>query len=1733
MRRRADDVGIVLSGSTGSGKSTTHHHLLSQLLHLSAQSRREAKLRRYILSAQTIIDAFSTAATPDNANASHLHQFQTLYFNERGRILGLHTAVYLLDKQRVTATTTSTNSEGGGSGGANYSIFYQLLAGTTAQEKAALHINYTADHFAYLKDPQGHQHRNALAWTTSLAARDEVAFADFKAALKTCGFKAKTIAQICQLLGAILHLGNIQFVGNNQSCKIKNKDTLSLVAAALGVATTKLEATLTHKLKLLGKEFCTAFLTADAATVQRDALARSLYTILVLWIVDVLNQHYPTTSDQCISILDPANGISNHQQQRTAGFIDLCSHFCAERIHQFIITKPHLLDAPPPITSSLSVYLGNQGLVSLLDRESERLEAYALDATDANFLSLLLKKQQPRVVSKRPQTFAIQHFTGPVEYKADGLLESNLDALSPDFILLFRYSCTNTFLRELFESSVLVTEMHPRDERTIIKAQLPARPKHGQWRPTDPVDESSASNGKMMMTVLDQTVHSMDRLIDRLKTMQLFEVLHIRPNDQQKPDLFDPTVVQSQLVAHKMADRAKLDPMYSYEFADFLNRYHYLLSMLPFDDESQEDERAKIIKLIHVMQWTSIQVDLGKTCIWIAFDVWRDLENHLRALEKEQRIPAAAAAAAAEHEATEGSDPDQNPFGDDHDCGASDMYTTDNDFYDDRTEVGDQYGGDSMGKHSTSQWGEDDDMDGYMDLYGPNMDMSKMVEDYCVQQEELIEEVPITPIRQWWARFVWFCTWWIPSVALRYIGKMDRQDVRMAWREKVTLCILIFTLSASIVFVIVGLGEVICPGTKDLYTAQDVQNHQTIDDYWISVRGKVYEMTDFVANTHGSNAYVATKSTLEPLAGRDLSYTFPPPLTQACQGLVTDDSITITPNETIVLGPFVHYSGNQQSEKSMARMRDPDWLKRYFDPVMGPNKHGDLVISKKQLEGDFQSWGRLALAMNGKIYDLTDYMATAHKYPRDAVGVPNYHFLNEAVELMFTKYAGTDATEMWEQFSWKMTEEERAQNLACLDNAFHVARLDYRDSLRCTFVNYLLLSFAVVTSLVILVKFLAALQFGGAPTPEEQDKFVICQVPCYTEDEESLRKTIDSLTTMDYDDKRKLLFLIADGMIIGSGNDKPTPMILLDILGHDDKEDPEPVMFKSVGEGSKQLNYGKVYSGLYMHEGHCVPYVVVIKVGKSTERNKPGNRGKRDSQIICMDFLRKVHFDSEMTPLELSIYHNIRNVIGVDPALYEYILMVDSDTEVYPDALTRLVSCMLHDSRIIGLCGETELCNEDCSWTTRIQVYEYYISHHLVKAFESLFGSVTCLPGCFCMYRVRTASKRQPLIVSPAIIHGYSDNQVDTLHKKNLLHLGEDRYLTTLMMKNFPEYKMMFTPYARCRTVAPDRWQVLLSQRRRWINSTIHNLLELILLPELCGFCCLSMRFVVMIDLIGTITLPASVIYLAYLIYVVAANTGPIPVIALGMLAGAYGLQALIFIIKRQWQHIGWMVIYLMAIPVFSFLIPIYAFWHFDDFSWGNTRVVVGDKKKQIIVTEDEKFDDKMIPLKKWEQHEREMLETRSIESDETRLTNYTYDSRPASASYRQEEGADGNEEHLPRLTTGLSERRLSQFSVDLSAVLQQPQQQRHRNKQQEDSGSVAGSKSGSDGDDDDTETKVILPEDDEIERELRRILAGANLMTLTKKQVRNQLSQRFGVDLTIKKGFINSAIERILENEM
>lgn len=87
-----------------------------------------------------------------------------------------------------------------------------------------------------------------------------------------------------------------------------------------------------------------------------------------------------------------------------------------------------------------------------------------------------------------------------------------------------------------------------------------------------------------------------------------------------------------------------------------------------------------------------------------------------------------------------------------------------------------------------------------------------------------------------------------------------------------------------------------------------------------------------------------------------------------------------------------------------------------------------------------------------------------------------------------------------------------------------------------------------------------------------------------------------------------------------------------------------------------------------------------------------------------------------------------------------------------------------------------------------------------------------------------------------------------------------------------------------------------------------------------------------------------------YLIVEVVTKQETLPIISLIMIGAVYGLQALVFVLRRKWDMVGWMVFYILAIPIFSFMLPLYSFWRMDDFSWGATRVVLGESGKKIIV---------------------------------------------------------------------------------------------------------------------------------------------------------------------------------------
>lgn len=1046
-----------------------------------------------------------------------------------------------------------------------------------------------------------------------------------------------------------------------------------------------------------------------------------------------------------------------------------------------------------------------------------------------------------------------------------------------------------------------------------------------------------------------------------------------------------------------------------------------------------------------------------------------------------------------------------------------------------------------------------------------------------VKQVEEPPKKPTTTARKRWKCCTWMLTWYIPPFCLSLCGGMKRKDVQMAWREKVALCIIIFFFCCVVLFIIAGLNWVVCP-PQHVLTLGEIGDFKTLQKPQVALNGRFFQVSDIIT-THVQRLYISSYAPFtdpdEGVLGSDVSSMFPQRFSDVC---------ALTPAPPVGWAAFASISGRYRFVHNRTG--------RPYVRSLLPLAKGWVGWKWSDIRAmaTTQKVAKFVTVIYDNVYDFTQFPAIQ--------GQDNNGFLGADMISLIQNNMGKDATNSFISIRNSLGATKGRQLLDCINNLFYIGKIDHRSDFGCVFTNVIMLVASIIIVAIIGIKFLAALRFAPARDPEEHDKFVICQIPCYTEGPDSLSRTLESLAAMKYDDKRKLLLVICDGMIVGSGNDRPTPRIALDILGMDPSVDPEALMFHSIGDGNKQLNMGKIYSGLYNTQGHTVPYIVLVKVGKQSETSRPGNRGKRDSQMILMKFLSKVHFNQEMNPLELELYHHMKNVIGVNPSFYEYVLMVDADTEVMPESLNRMVSCMIHDSKIMGLCGETLLLNEKDSFITMIQVYEYFISHHMAKAFESFFGSVTCLPGCFCMYRVRSPVKNVPLLIAPPVITDYSENDVRTLHMKNLLSLGEDRYLTTLMLKHFPDGKMCFTADAQCKTNAPDRWGILLSQRRRWINSTVHNLAELLFLNNMCGCCCFSMRFIVFMDLFGTVVAPATLLYIGYLVYQIGWGDFTFPLISIILIAAIYGFQVIIFILKRQWQHIGWMIVYLLATPIYSFYLPIYSFWHFDDFSWGNTRLVADSKGQGKFMADTEPFDIKSIPLKKWTDYEQEIWEEVSVttstyrpptgqaaynQSDDAisvyssasnrqapQVRNSGYYSQPpqsyagsmvGSTTYQQPHSVPVNDtasvysqrsrasshasrprsvasnfhgqpqmHQHPQVLQQFGGQQMAHASVNYPYVNQHPMQMQQygavpltrpvsyisvNGSQQTLGGEVAPMVSG--------------PSDAEIQAQIAQILASANLMTITKKQIRDQLSVFFRTDMTYKKDFISVVIDSML----
>ncbi|KAK9761572.1 hypothetical protein K7432_013437 [Basidiobolus ranarum] len=557
---------------------------------------------------------------------------------------------------------------------------------------------------------------------------------------------------------------------------------------------------------------------------------------------------------------------------------------------------------------------------------------------------------------------------------------------------------------------------------------------------------------------------------------------------------------------------------------------------------------------------------------------------------------------------------------------------------------------------------------------------------------------------------------------------------------------------------------------------------------------------------------------------------------------------------------------------------------------------------------------------------------------------------------------------------------------------------------------------------------------------ERPKKLLALHIPCYSESKEVILKTINSVVQSDYDDDSKLLFVVADGNVTGSGNDKSTPRILIEDVFKCEIE-PRSLIYQSVGHGDQSLNKACVYTGYYSPENESerrVKYLLVVKVGLENEKEaaKPGNRSKRDSQLIVYNFFREANgfFLDEMlqeiatedenplqdmmsdlnqsgssfnvgiaetsarfqgmslwgaapgngysvasyysgtdsmpgTPLGQSsldvtkpggqrrrrkirfscpmfaeMYSSLKK-IGCDAKSVEYVLVADADTFIRPNGLDILVHTLEKDQNLSGVCGETKVENRTQSYITMIQVFEYFLTHCLLKSFESFYANVLVLSGCFTIYRLKRHVKDpitqkeeiKPAVLDPRIMRDYMA-EPKLMREHNLLTIGEDRYLCTLVIRYLTDMRTRYIPSAVCTTTVPDKLSILLCQRRRWTNSLIHNHFDLFVNPP--AFPTRRMRWSMKLVMVSELWSASAIPFFLPLGCCIAiwGLWTHLTWLSLAFTLVLFCLPGLIALMAGRKTQACWWLMFIAGLPLWAVVIPLYSLWKMDDFSWGSTR---------------------------------------------------------------------------------------------------------------------------------------------------------------------------------------------------
>ncbi|XP_076928995.1 myosin-6-like, partial [Bidens hawaiensis] len=417
-----------------------------------------------------------------------------------------------------------------------------------------------------------------------------------RTAMDVVGITSNEQEAIFRIVAAILHLGNIEFIKDKEPDSSKPKDDqsnfhLKTAAELLMCDEAALQDSFCKRVIVTRDESIKKSLDPLAAALNRDALAKIVYTRLFDWIVGRINESIgqDPESKSLIGVLD----IYGFESFKTNSFEQFCINLTNEKLQQHFNQHVFKMEqeeyTKEEIDWSYIEFVDNQDILDLIEKKPGGILALLDEAcmfprsTHETFAEKLFQTFKDHKRFSKPKlsnsAFNIDHYAGEVTYQTEFFLDKNKDyVVAEQQALLNASKCS--FVSNLFP---------PPQEET-----------------------SKASKFTSLGTRFKQQLQA---LLETLSHTEPHYIRCVKPNNLLKPSIFENQNILQQLRCGGVMEAIRIS-MAGFPtrkpFKEFISRFKIFAP----DEVKKSDDEIKISRML--LEKANLQgYQIGKTKVFL------------------------------------------------------------------------------------------------------------------------------------------------------------------------------------------------------------------------------------------------------------------------------------------------------------------------------------------------------------------------------------------------------------------------------------------------------------------------------------------------------------------------------------------------------------------------------------------------------------------------------------------------------------------------------------------------------------------------------------------------------------------------------------------------------------------------------------------------------------------------------------------------------------------------------------------------------------------------------------------------------------------------------------------------------------------------------------------------------------------------------------------------------------